>query len=268
VAVNKILGRRKKKNPLDSSGPSSYILIMKHLIIGAGNMGLKHGKILESLGDICVWVDINYKDAQPPVNFSGFDSIMICTPPETHAQLINEFPHHVLFVEKPAILPIDSLPEKRKKPSHVACNWRWCKCIQSYKNPTLRVGYSTTKENAKLDLIHFYDLFVQDGYKRDDSLRIVELDDLGMIWFDIFHEGAIRRAEIQYKQDFKNSFNSTQRRDPWPFTLCQGNRIHKDGPCDMFTEQMRYYRRLVAGEEKEKNLLDQASQRIKELWTT
>src|SRR3990167_2636160 len=97
---------------------------MKHLIIGAGRMGMKHAKMLQSLGDACEMVDLGWDASR--YDFRSIDSILVCTPPETHRDYINRLtPIGIpLFIEKPVITHPGAI--FGPSVSMVACNWRWC----------------------------------------------------------------------------------------------------------------------------------------------
>lgn len=202
---------------------------MKHLIIGAGNMGRRHGKILEGMGD-----EVHYWDV-------GFDvsdlhalrprSILICTPPDTHVPILQQLSHFdyeiPTFVEKPIFTEIDAVhfPEI----SMVACNWRWCRCLVWSQHTTIMSGYGKATE---LDHIHFLDLFWEE-FGKPDMVRALRREKRSPLT-GLFYAREDREVEA-YILDLPDD----------TYTLVNWREIHYGIPCEMFVSQMKHWRECV-----------------------
>lgn len=193
-----------------------------HLILGAGHMGRKHGKILKDLGEE-VWyadTDLNKKPTEWIPEWKGIDnffkerdwkeirSVLICTPAETHAELINKIPPKVpIFCEKPLLTNLKQKIRPRTGHFLLACNWTWCKCIKKTKN--LCIAYP------------------------------------GANWLDGIHFALLPQLDVSL-------FNMMERKSFADFKL-----IHKE-ECDMFIEQMKHWLKVLAGKEKSRLNLKKA----------
>lgn len=127
---------------------------MKHLIIGAGRMGLRHMRILQKMGQIVELVDSEFD----PKTYQWVkwrpDSVLICTWPDSHIKLINEIPKDIpIFCEKPLIVGPRQKIAPRKAVSLMACNWTFCQCIKGKKE--LHLFYPSKCKYRYLDYIHF-----------------------------------------------------------------------------------------------------------------
>lgn len=126
---------------------------MKHLVIGAGRMGRKHGSILASMGHDVIYVDLVQKRID---DTRTFDSVLICTPPEIHEKMILSCAQYSVpvFVEKPILTE----PKKMEYPtiSMVACNWTFCPHISPReKVEKLHIAYLPRDKSPLLDYSHF-----------------------------------------------------------------------------------------------------------------
>lgn len=217
---------------------------MRHLIIGAGRMGRKHAQTLTRLGEHAEMVDLGFDPAQA----DGFDSILICTPPDAHSDLIRLFGHSrpsiPIFCEKPVLgHPGELQGAILPKVSLVACNWRWCQCYESIRQ--IDCGYPHDPKYGYLDLIHFLDLYWE-RYGEPSSAE-----------FKITKKGAGMLLGLRMNVALWQS--ST----PW----CEfgGKIIHRNGPCDMFERQMKVWLDVVAGKIKSPNPIEMAVERTEYL---
>ncbi|MEK6861871.1 MAG: hypothetical protein AABY07_07945 [Nanoarchaeota archaeon] len=234
--------------------------MLNHLVIGAGNMGRRHGGILESMGD-----NVNYYDVK--VELSDFrvlkaatdykyDSVLICTPPETHLNWIIWALNTLklpIFCEKPIITcPVPKsliLPYPWAFISTLAaCNWRFCDCLPSLAQ--IRYIYCTypikNKEFKYLDYIHFLDLFWQElGIPED-----IKLEQDSMF---LQYRGGIVRNRFTIHDNTKASF-----------TTVNGDLIHNP-VCNMFEKQMEHWRNVICGKENSINPFIVAMNRIEYL---
>lgn len=222
---------------------------MKHLIIGAGRMGRKHAQTLTRSGEHAEMVDLGFDPAQA----DGFDSILICTPPDAHSDLIRLFGHSrpsiPIFCEKPVLgHPGELQGAILPKVSLVACNWRWCQCYESIRQ--IDCGYPHDPKYGYLDLIHFLDLYWERYGEPAEFAMDVEPAGSGFI------SGPHR--PIRFMQaTIWNSYS------PW----CEfgGKIIHRNGPCDMFERQMKVWLDVVAGKSKSPNPIETAVERTEYL---
>lgn len=208
---------------------------LRHLIIGAGNMGRRHGRILTSLGDRVTYVDILWK---PNREIKLYDSLLLCTPAETHAGLIKELEPYrkPLFVEKPVITSPPAIIY-RGAPSMVAMNWKWCKHLKNIKE--LVVCYPWNSNHSKLDLMHFWHRFERHRYLKVFYLpRIISLISMGQKSFTLVNS---EKKETFVRRGMKL------------------HQIHTLTQCRMFHLQMKFWRKVVKGEEPPINPIDEAS---------
>ena len=194
---------------------------MRHLVIGSGNMGRRHGKILQDLGDIVEFRDIEF-DPRVGECLGSYSSILVCTPPETHVRIIDEC--SVLgvpvFVEKPVFSKIEQL--EYPGISMVACNWRWCNDISTRGRNSIDCSYPKAQPH---DLIHFVDRFWEEHGKITDSWPSGD----GLVIEDSNH--AFRASVVNGRQE----------------TLFNGMPLLHS--CDMFVKQMKCWREVIRGKE-------------------
>lgn len=211
---------------------------MHHLVIGAGNMGKKHAKVLKSFGDSAEMVDLGFK-ITPEIN--EFDSVYVCTPPETHLEIIKQAENAgapPLFVEKPVSLSVDRITYTNI--SMVACNWRYCKCLPVDPQYVIGSSYPTA---SSLDHIHFVDLF-WNKYGKPELAAYVGYDNGSRL--DMFLSNANISAIIEQG----------------PISTSAGGRqIHSAGPCDMFTRQAKVWRDCLKTGIESPNPIETASER-------
>ena len=207
---------------------------MRHLVIGAGNMGRKHAKILADLGDTVDFADLEFKPGQ---HVTQYDSLLICTPAETHAPLIKALAQYrvPLFVEKPVFAEAEHL--ECPGISMVACNWRWCTCITTDGTNAITALYPQALPH---DYIHFVDRFWHDqGQPRgwlaqQDPPRIVLSGPLGEL-----------SAHIASGPAADTCFNL----EPLEHS------------CEMFAKQAVTWRRCVSGGDESPNPIAIAAER-------
>lgn len=138
-----------------------------HLIIGAGNMGLRRAEWFKYWGE-----GFQFHDPPKGVNkhhsYLTYKSVWIATPPETHEDIITEVFDQTsgltpIGVEKPLL----SHPRKFKghlwkwlAKSFVGCNYRfndtYIKNIDKIQG--IDFGYPTFQP---MDFVHFYDLMLE-----------------------------------------------------------------------------------------------------------
>ena len=138
---------------------------MNHLIIGNGVMGKRYAGILRSFDDLVSCVDIDWDGVIP----DKMDSILICTPPETHLEVLNRVLGSKIpvFIEKPILCgnESESLCNSVLERSTgliktlVSCPWGFCGCIKFLPQKVFNLGYTSKDKEPYLDLIHFIDLF-------------------------------------------------------------------------------------------------------------
>lgn len=228
---------------------SSY----RHLVIGAGKMGKKHGEMLTAFGDSVIYVDLEFRSDGDGV--AGFDSILVCTPPNTHADIIRGIaPAGIpIFVEKPVISLGSSLDGVVfPRTTMVGCNWRYCECC----DPTGEIVcvYPTTKEAAAQDLIHFYDWSVQ-RKGPPDLARFIQ------------GEGGNRLVLMHGKSVFSASilYDGALAPQSWWAGVVGKAQLHPYGPCPMFHSQMIHWRECVAEGWQTDNPIELALKRTNEL---
>lgn len=200
---------------------------MRHLIVGSGNMGKRHGAILESLGDEVKYVDLGYNLDRDGTYDA--ESVLICTPPETHADYVNHFKltELPLFCEKP--VSTDGLKLDYPGRSMVACNWRFCKCIS---RPTvIQSAYQSTDKVPFLDLIHFLDLF---WLEHGRPVSAAGQRSNGTYTMHLTCESGCRMTVVLDTSADK------------PKTVVDGDPVHET-PCDMFQKQMAVWRLVAKG---------------------
>lgn len=145
----------------------------KHLIIGYGSMGFKHGKILNQLGQTYDVLDIvpdldliaadeikHYKDVSH-IKWNNYLSVLICTPPDTHISILDKVQLDIpVFIEKPIIVEnvLTNYITPRRAPTFVACNYRFCKEYWESDIRFIEYGYLCKGPFSYLDLIHMVDL--------------------------------------------------------------------------------------------------------------
>lgn len=225
---------------------------MKHLVIGSGNMGKRHGAILEALGDEVSYADLEFDvhDSADRRTILESDSVLICTPPETHCELIGWLCEAgvPLFVEKPVMTSDhDSFFVPRELISMVACNWRWCKCLMWREHTTVLSMYHGA---VPLDYIHFVDLFWHEIGAPEYARRLARKGDTQL---GLFLAHKQREAEIYV--------NPLPDKRMEPIMIVNHEDIHKDGPCDMFERQMRHWRSCVRDGKQSCNPIPMAVER-------
>ena len=230
---------------------------MRHLVIGAGKMGRLHGKILTGMGDEVFYADIAH-DFSPKhfrIRYSKnykLDSILICTPPETHAETIAALaPFGVpLFCEKPLAVTQDelrALPELHI--TMVACNWRYCQCTTWHKVKTIKFGYKSKDKRPELDFIHFVDL-LWDRFGRP-------------------LEGAAKEGRLIYLPSFKSKIDHPieilfDQNVDMHYTQINDKKIHFNWVCRMFERQMEQWRETLQRKQGSPNPFKTAKERT--LW--
>lgn len=232
--------------PSASSAPPVGLPVktLRHLVIGAGNMGKRHGSILESLGDQIRYEDLGFDPNG--YDYRTVDSVLICTPAKTHLDFVsavaNQNSDIPVFIEKPVIdsLPCN-LPGILPDISMVACNWRWCECI----DPTNEIlcAYRTDQLSAALDQIHFYDWFCSQNGEPERGIFIQGLGgnrmelSRGDKWLSssILYDGTIQDQAWwgRYDSQKKKGYHKP---------------LHSYGMCPMFVQQMITWRQVVARE--------------------
>lgn len=192
---------------------------MRHLVIGSGNMGRKHAQILQELGDKVDLCDLEFK---PGDHVEQYNSLLVCTPAETHAGLIKALACYEtpLFVEK----PVFSKSEHLEYPdiSMVACNWRWCTDITTRGRNSIDCSYPKASQH---DLIHFVDRFWEEHGKITDAWPCGD----SLVIEDSRH--AFRASVTDGRQE----------------TLFNGMPLLHS--CDMFVKQMKCWREVICGKE-------------------
>ena len=224
---------------------------MRHLVIGAGNMGRRHGNILQSIGDRVSYIDIGEslsKALQKKPN-----SVLICTPPETHLELIQKVGKKrlPLFVEKPVYTKRSAI--RYPAISMVACNWRFCDHALEAKE------IACCYRNAdKMDMIHFVDWFWNRYGKPYGSFNTESIGSVDEFrWdMDLFENDQGRKrnffnAKFSIYPNNISSFVST--------TINKNPIIHDK--CSMFFRQMLLWRETVRGQREQVNPIFQASVR-------
>lgn len=235
---------------------------MRGLVIGAGNMGQRHGRILTDLGDHIVYVDLGF-DPQTFAAWGAYDYILLCTPPETHNDIFNRLPNLPVFIEKPVCVGPWFVPASqhlpRTAPTMVACNWRYCTCAKP--EGALVWSYpSHGNPHYYLDLIHAYDWFCE-VYKTEAEADYEEVQ-----------KGAIRRLKMLDKTG-KLIFCASlvDDSDLRTFYATDPSRIKvlhaPDYYCRMFLMQMRVWRMVVRGDIPSPNPLATAMARTLKLIT-
>ena len=196
-------------------------------------MGKKHALTLADLGDTIELTDLDFK-AGPKVK--DYDSLLLCTPPETHASLIRQLAEYSipLFVEKPVINSLNESAIAYPGKSMVACNWRWCNDITTRGRNSIECEYQNAKPH---DIIHFVDRFWEEHRGVKTAWRGQEY----LILEDRKHMLKVRISE---SRETKSLFNS----------------VSIEHQCDMFVKQMQSWRSTIRGEQ-EINPISKAAQR-------
>lgn len=227
---------------------------LRHLVVGSGNMGRRHGDILMRLGDFVEYVDIGF-DPQS-FDYDRVDSVLICTPPETHAGLCNSiidkskpsgsFTWKPVFIEKPIISRSSEKIFYGHPRTMVACNWRWCGCVIPVGD--IMCGYPINGEYAWLDQIHFLDIYWE-RYGRPKSASISIDGSCGSV------------MRISGSPSFVSSIINFQEQQTWFGSDIELKRIHRKGHCDMFLKQMEVWRDVCMGKTASPNPIDKAYER-------
>jgi hypothetical protein len=198
---------------------------LKHLVIGYGNMGKRHAEILRGFGDEVDSVDLEWT---PKQDYSGYDSVLVCSPAEKHFEHFRDIPLGIpVFVEKPIATHFltfaTSLPA-----TMVGCNWRYCQCADMSFGD-IEIGYRASKDTAYLDLIHFLDTFWTSWGKP-------EFGGVGTLGKKIEMVVSTEKAVLSV------AFDPSSKK---PYTRRNGKPVHAKGACDMFAKQMRDWRECV-----------------------
>lgn len=192
-------------------------------------MGRRHGEILTSLGDLVEYADLEF-DPSKMDKYPSVDSLLLCTPAETHVGLIERlaYTNLPLFVEKPVLVFGDKEP-KYPGVSMVACNWRWCACLPKDR-ADLQIGYPANQKYLPLDLVHFYDRFASMN-QRFDALLITHTD---VVEINLKSNSSKMRVAL-----FRNCMTT--------FSILDDHALIHQIPCNMFVEQMKAWRDVVRG---------------------
>lgn len=228
---------------------------MKHLIIGAGNMGKRYAGILKKLGQKVKLVDIEFN---PKTYQLKHDSVLICTPAETHNVLVNVFlPSVPVFCEKPLLIksrPIMNTMNISSNPSLISANWIFCEHLKNLKKEKvvwLDIGYPTKDVHWQLDLIHFWPWFIR------NCGEPISMDygkpAKNSIWLSLYG----RQNEAIFA--ITNSPNK--------YCFLNQHPIHEihEKPCNMFIEQMEHWINVLKGKEQSVNPIKQAWEHTRKL---
>lgn len=234
----------------------------KHLIIGYGNMGKRHGECLKNLGEDFDIYDpfIPKYNALPDIG--NYKSALICSPKESHKHWFERLKEIEIpvFCEKPLF---DSVGDSEKwlvdqykdRKTFVAQNWRWCSCLpKDFMH--LWVEYPTAEP---LDLTHFTFLFKNPSIPRKRALPgeqssewLIELnrieENIGEFWRQVDVVKSKEEVRAMYKMSNMKS-----------------NNIHVNGPCNMFLYQMKHWLGVVEGKEVPVNSIETAYRDLKML---
>lgn len=197
---------------------------MNHLVIGYGNMGRRHAQILRDMGDTVKAVDIN--ESIPRIG--RFDSVLICTPPESHKSITRSVRGAPVFIEKPVSVRPSRLSELSTL-SMVACNWRFCTCADWKGHDLIEFGYIAPTQYAYLDIIHFLDV-AWEKYGKPDSAALSNRN--GVLEFMGDFDGATLECLFDYRANL-------------PYTILNQRTLHSPKPCGMFIKQMKHWRDCV-----------------------
>ena len=215
---------------------------MKHLVIGSGNMGTHHAAILTDLGDAVDMVDLEF---QPSRKLLAYDSVLLCTPAQTHAGMIRRLAKYrrPLFVEKPVFTKAERVDYDAI--SMVACNWRWCPHVADNDDSRTDRIICQYPGAVFLDLIHFVDVF----WEKFGCPNILIRNGRGLKWWSATMAKGGRRflATICPMPDN-------------PLTTYNDRAIHKT-PCSMFEEQMLSWRFFVDRGTESDNPISKAAKR-------
>lgn len=218
-------------------------------------MGRRHRGVLEGLGDFCEMVDLGFEPAQH--DFRPYDSILVCTPAQNHASLLYELAkaQKPIFCEKPVITDLAQCPELPLVPSMVACNWRYCFCLDHETN-NISLGYPADPNYGWLDLIHFLDWFWYFHGEPDGGC------------LDITAREAVLSVRANGGWNSLNVLIGLQDKQP---TRADGSILHPDGIfCPMFETQMKHWRECVLHDRQSENPVETALERIQwliSLWS-
>lgn len=189
-------------------------------------MGKRHSDILVGeFGQICELVDIEFNPETYKWSKWRPDSVLICTPAETHADIINKLPPYIpVFCEKPLIVDLEQKIAPRGAPTLMACNWTWCKHIKKAKK--LWLWYESNDKYRELDYIHFC-LLPHLNVKIDFDSKLKGST------LTVIDQGLPTGKRIHTFEDIK--YKSLQK-------------LSK--PCSMFVDQMRHWLNVLQGKEK------------------
>ena len=224
---------------------------MKHLIIGYGVMGKKYERILTDLGDMVDVCDIEFNPDR--TEWSAYDSVLICTPPETHAKLIyavsDFFFKGKIFCEKPLVtyLEEDINTVTDDITSMVSCPWRYCTCVNWVQLENIKCFYSARDKGPRLDLIHFVDV-VWEKY--------------GIPKVAYFAQKRKRNFLNVNGRTFNLVFTKKKQKTVYKAYDEASREIHKT-ECSMFFDMMKDWRKVVSGKIKSPNDFRKAEFRTK-----
>lgn len=218
---------------------------MNHLIIGAGNMGKRYDALLKKLGQTTKLVDLEFDPEVLENEYDRYDSVFICSPAETHLELIRSLPYILQYVEKPVVHMLTNFEIWLGDPSHVSCPWRFCRCFELTNDLDIAIGYKGDSRYWYLDLIHFVDLFWHRWGKPDACF----IDIAGTLATARMSLGTGLKARVMSISLDCGLGNR--------YTRINGKPIHTLGPCSyMFEDQVKYWLKCLDDSSIQLNPID------------
>ena len=220
---------------------------MKHLILGYGTMGKRYEQILKDLGDSVDTADIGFDPATVAIKY---DSVLICTFPETHVDWIYEVSDYMftgaLFCEKPVLTKLEDkvITSTNNIKTMVSCPWRYCRCINPLYPPLrFRCNYVSRDKKPELDLIHFIDLDWENyGMPLNSSVKVF---------------GPLLKY---HSTNFDVVIHSNSNKN---FTIFNEEEVIHNPVCNMFISMMEDWRKVIKGELISPNPVEKAEFRTK-----
>lgn len=202
---------------------------MKHLIIGHGNMGRRYEQILKTLNQEVECVDLGW-DIVRWYRWPEFDSVLICTPPATHLDIIAKIPIRIpVFCEKPLMVGLDQVfpNDFTLRPrTLMSCPWLFCGCVPK-EFQLLTCFYPSRCPHRFLDIIHFMPFF-EEPFNIDAGIT----------------------TEYEYAEIWSRDRIAGVRLGPQKTTFIDQIQIHRNGPCLMFEKMMAHWLNVIEGKEE------------------
>jgi len=209
---------------------------------------------LLDLGEYVHLFDIDPGRTQDCIrDYGWYDSILICTPPETHYKLITELGRYKvpLFCEKPIICEPGAY-KWPDVPSLVGCNYRFNDDYTTGYSQTYTNMYKNTSKYAYLDLIHFIDLWWE-KWGKPSQYKLSVFGPYIDFWGRF---GSFQKWEMAVQLTVNSKVNQAFVAD------CGSNVLRNERNMTIcFYKQMVHWLQVVKGKEKSVNPFKKAYKR-------